>query len=203
LLVIFIARKSGSVTSTNLIIAGIIVGSILSSGISFLKSLSGEKVSAIIFWLLGSLSARGWNHVAVGFPFIIAGIIVCIYFSRDLNILSLGEKEARFLGVNPRRTYIVFFIAASMITAACVSISGIIGFVGLIVPHLLRFSLTSDNRVLLPLSALLGGVLLLMADTLSRVLLTVEIPVGVLTTLLGGPFFLYIFIKKNRGINPF
>ncbi len=196
-----IANRNGYLSSSNLIIAGIIVSSILSSGISLLKSASGEQVSAIVYWLMGSLSARTWHHVLLGSIFIIIGILICIYFSEDLNILCLGERESRFLGVNSDKIRKLFFVIASMITAVCVSISGIIGFVGLVVPHMLRFSLTTDNRVLIPIAALLGGLLLLLADTFSRVLLNVEIPVGVMTTLFGGPFFIYIFIKNNNNIH--
>lgn len=200
LLVIKIATKRGYLSSTNLVIAGIIVSSIFSAGISFLKSASGEQVSAIIYWLMGNLAARTWRQVSLSFPFIMCGTLVCNYFAGDLNILSLGEKESRSLGVNVQKIRRIFLITASLMTAVCVSVSGIIGFIGLIVPHLLRFALTSDNRALIPLSALLGGMLLLLADNVSRVLFEVEVPVGVITTLFGGPFFIYIFIKKNKAI---
>jgi iron complex transport system permease protein len=200
LLVIKIATRGGYMSSSNLVIAGIIVSSILSAGISFLKNASGEQVSAIIYWLMGNLSARAWNHVTVSAPLIALGTLVCTWFAGDLNILCLGEQEARSLGVNTQKIRRIYLITASLITAVCVSVSGIIGFIGLIVPHLLRFWLTSDNRALIPLSALLGGTLLLLADNVSRVLFDVEIPVGVMTTLLGGPFFMYLFITRNKAI---
>jgi iron complex transport system permease protein len=200
LLVMKIAKRNGYMSSSNLIIAGIIVSSILSAGISFLKSASGEQVSVIIFWLMGSLDSRTWNQVALSFPIITILTLICIYFSDDLNILALGEKQARALGVNTKKIRNIFLISAAMITAICVSVSGIIGFIGLIVPHMLRFSLTSDNKALIPLSALLGSLLLLFADNISRVLFNVEIPVGVITTLFGGPFFIYIFMSKNKSI---
>ena len=200
LLVIKIATRNGYLSPTNLIIAGIIVSSILSAGMSFLKSASGEQVSAIIYWLMGNLAARTWQQVTVSIPFMLVGTLVCTYFAADLNILSLGEKESRSLGVNVQKIRRIYLITASLMTAVCVSVSGIIGFIGLIVPHLLRFWLTSDNRALIPLSALLGGTLLLLADNVSRVLFEIEIPVGVITTLFGGPFFIYLFIKKNKAI---
>lgn len=200
LLVIKIATRGGYMSSSNLVIAGIIVSSILSAGISFLKNASGEQVSAIIYWLMGNLAARTWNHVAVSTPLIALGTLVCTYFAGDLNILCLGEQEARSLGVNTQKVRRVYLVTASLLTAVCVSVSGIIGFIGLIVPHVLRFWLTSDNRALIPLSALLGGTLLLLADNASRVFFEVEIPVGVITTLLGGPFFIYLFITRNKAI---
>lgn len=200
LIVMKIANIDGYMSSSNLVIAGIIVSSILSAGISFLKSTSGEQVFAIIYWLMGSLNSRTWSQVIVSFPIIIICTFICIYFADDLNILAFGEKEARGLGVNTKRTRNIFLICASLITAVCVSVSGIIGFIGLVVPHIVRFSLTSDNRYLIPISSLLGAILLLMADNISRSLFNIEIPVGVITTLFGGPFFIYIFTSRNKSI---
>ncbi len=197
-LVVSIAKVKGYINTANLVIAGIIVSTILSAAISLIKSAAGEQVAAIVYWLMGSLAARSWEHVYLGLPFIVLGTLVCIYFSGDLNIMCLGEQEARTLGVDTQKVRRIFLICGSLITAICVSISGIIGFVGLIVPHMLRFLIGSDNRILLPLSAVFGGLLLLLADTAARVLLNVEIPVGVVTTLLGGPFFIYIFVSRKK-----
>ncbi|MCP4401417.1 MAG: iron ABC transporter permease [bacterium] len=195
--VIKIASRNGYVSAANLIIAGIIVSSIFSAGISLLKSLSGEQVATIVAWLMGSLAARTWPQVLLALPFVLGGTLVCSYFAGELNLLSLGEQESRALGVNVQTVRRIYTITASLLTAVCVSVSGIIGFVGLIVPHLLRFAVSSDNRALIPLSALLGGVLLLLADNVSRLLFALEIPVGVITTLFGGPFFIYVFVKRN------
>ncbi|MBF8982571.1 iron ABC transporter permease [Lutibacter sp. B2] len=198
LLVIYIAKVNGYLSSSNLIIAGIIVSSILSAAIKLLKNFAGENVSAIVNWLMGSLASRSWSHVYVSFPIIIVCVLVCWYYSQDLNLLCLGENEARALGVDTQKIRRIFLICGSLITAVCVAVSGVIGFIGLIVPHILRFSIGSDNRSLVPLSGILGALLLLLADTGARSLMNVEIPVGVLTTLLGGPFFIYIFVKKNK-----
>ncbi len=197
-LVLRIARVDGTLSPSNMIIAGIIVSSIFSAGISFLKSMSGEGVSAIIYWLMGSLSARSWMHVGLLVTVIGSCMAICFYYADDLNLMCLGDQEARNLGVDTQRVRWILLISGSLMTAVCVSVSGIIGFIGLIVPHLLRFLVGSDNRVLLPLSGLLGGLLLLLADTVTRVLLNIEIPVGVFTTLFGGPFFIVIFVKKNK-----
>ncbi|MBO8138379.1 MAG: iron ABC transporter permease [Desulfotomaculum sp.] len=198
--VISISRTGGYVSAANLVIAGIIVSCILSAAISLIKSMSGEQVSAIVSWLIGSLAARSWEHFLFGFPLVITCTLLCCYYAEDLNILSLGDQEARNLGIDGSRLRIVFLVCGALITAVCVSISGIIGFVGLVVPHLLRLLVGSDNRILIPLCALTGGVLLLSADTFARSFMNVEIPVGVLTTLLGGPFFFYIFRKRNKYI---
>lgn len=196
--VIIIAGRGGGLLSSNLIIAGIIVSAILSSGISFLKMLAGENVGAIVFWLMGSLSSRSWNDVLLVFPVVFIGGAVAFAFSNDLNVMTMGDKSATALGVNTKRLRLLYLIVGSCITAACVSVCGIIGFIGLIVPHMLRFRFTSDNRVLIPLSASAGGMLLSIADNATRLLTTSEIPVGVLMTLIGGPFFIYIFVKRGK-----
>ena len=198
LIVMSMARVGGYVSSANLVIAGIIVSSILSAAISMVKSLAGEQVSAIVSWLIGSLAAKSWEHVLYGWPLILAACILCYYYAGDLNIVSLGDREARSLGVNASRLRIILLAAGALITAVCVAIGGIIGFVGLIVPHMVRMLTGSDNKALIPLCGLTGGILLLTADTFGRSVGNIEIPVGVLTTLLGGPFFVYIFRLRNK-----
>ncbi|MDR1575413.1 MAG: iron ABC transporter permease [Treponema sp.] len=197
--VIFIAEGRGGLETTNLIMAGIIVSAVFQAGLSFLKMLSGENVSAIVFWLMGSLAGRDWKDAALLAVTVIPAVVLAAAFSGDLNILSLGDREARSLGLNAKRTRFLFLLLGACMTAVCVSVAGIIGFVGLVVPHLLRFSVSSDNRLLTPLSALLGAVLLTAADTAVRLIGSGEIPVGVLTTLLGGPFFIWIFMKRKNG----
>ncbi len=194
--VIAIAQKGGGILTSNLILAGIIISSILSSGISFIKMIAGENVSAIVFWLMGSLSSRQWNDVRLVAPIVIIGGLIAWVFADDLNIMVLGDESAQTLGVNTQRTRLVYLIIGSAITAACVSVSGIIGFIGLIVPHILRFWTTANNRVLIPLSAVTGALILCLADNTVRLISSSEIPVGVLTTLIGGPFFIYIFLHK-------
>ncbi|GHV82887.1 corrinoid ABC transporter permease [Spirochaetia bacterium] len=198
--VLLIAERGSGLESSNLIMAGIIVSAVLQAGISFIKMISGENVGAIVFWLMGSLAARSWNDVLILAPAVSAALIPAIIFSQDLNILSLGSRSAQSMGLNVQRARILYLLLGAIITACCVSVCGIIGFVGLVVPHLLRFTLTSDNRLLLPLSALSGALLLTAADNCVRLLSKGEIPVGVLTTLLGGPFFIYIFLRKFKRI---
>jgi iron complex transport system permease protein len=197
IVVILMANRSSGLNASNLIISGIIVGSVLSAGITFIKNAAGEDVAAIVFWLMGNLSARTWSDVLILFPFTFVGCMICFYYSNEINILCMGDENAKKLGVNVKRTRWILLITASLMTAACVSVSGIIGFVGLVVPHLLRFGLTSNNQYLLPLSALLGGLLLMVADNITRILFVSEIPVGVLTTLIGGPFFMFLFTRRN------
>jgi iron complex transport system permease protein len=195
--VILIAGRGNDLAGANLIMAGIIVSAILQAGISFMKMLSGENVGAIVFWLMGSLSAKTWKDAALLASVVPAACIAAAFFSGNLNVLSLGSREAGSLGVEVKRTRFLYLLLGSGVSAVCVSVCGIIGFVGLVVPHLLRFSLSSDNRILIPLAALSGALLLALADTCARLLGSGEIPVGVLTTLLGGPFFIYIFMHGS------
>jgi len=196
--VMTIAQKGGGFVTHNIIISGIIISSIFSSGISFLKVISGENVSAIVFWIMGSLSSKNWNDVLILFPVILTTIVIAFIFSNELNIISLGEKDAQSLGVDTVKLKYLYLIIGSIITAFCVSVCGVIGFIGLIVPHILRKWVSCDNRILIPFSSLFGGLLLCIADNISRIVSNGEIPVGVFTTLLGGPFFIYIFTKGKE-----
>jgi len=197
LAVMFISSSGGQTSSNNLILSGIIVAAILSAGISFIKYVADEQVSIIIFWLMGSFGSKSWTDVFLIFLFVLTGFVICLFFARDLNIMTLGDRSAGSLGIETNRLRIVLLVTASLITAGCVSVSGIIGFVGLVIPHLMRFFVGPDNRKLLPASALVGAILLLCADTITRAVLPTEIPIGVLTALIGGPFFCYIFRKRR------
>ncbi len=195
--VIYLSSTGGGLSSNNLILSGIIVAAILSAGISFLKYIADEQVSVIIFWLMGSFGSKTWADVVLTLSFVGFGFCVFVFHSRDLNLLSLGDRTASSLGVDAKRTSLVLLITASLVSAACVSVSGIIGFVGLLVPHMMRFLTGPDNRKLMPVSLLAGAILLLCADTITRAILPREIPIGVLTALIGGPFFCYIFRKHH------
>jgi iron complex transport system permease protein len=186
-----------TLSSNNLILSGIIVAAILSAGISFLKYIADENVAVIIFWLMGSFASMTWTKVWLTFVFICLGSGVAMFFARDLNLMSQGNRAAASLGVDTRRVTLILLVTASMVAAVCVSISGIIGFVGLLVPHMMRSFTGPDNRKLIPVAFLAGATLLLGADTVTRAILPVEVPIGVLTALIGGPFFCYIFRKRQ------
>ena len=197
MIVMYLASSAGGFSSNNLILSGIIVAAILSAGISFFKYAADERVSVLIFWLMGSLSARTWADAGFTATVMVLGTAVCVFFSRDLNLMSLGTRTATSLGVDVRKLSPVLLVCASLMAAICVSITGIIGFVGLLIPHLVRSVSGPDNSRLIPLSMLTGGILLLAADTLTRAVLPEELPIGVLTALIGGPFFCYIFRKRQ------
>jgi iron complex transport system permease protein len=199
--VIYLSASGEGLSSNNLILSGIIVAAILSAGISFLKYVADEQVSVIIFWLMGSFGSKTWLDVGLAFVFVSIGLLVCVFFARDLNLMSLGARTAASLGVDTRRVPLILLVTASLVAGVCVSISGIIGFVGLLVPHMVRFITGPDNRRLIPVSLLVGAILLLTADTITRAVLPAEIPIGVLTALIGGPFFCYIFRKRQKGMH--
>ena len=197
--VMSLSSFNGEMSSNNLILSGIIVAAILSAGISFLKYMADEQVSIIIFWLMGSFASKTWAEVSLSCVCVLAGFLICLFFARDLNIMSLGDRSANSLGISAGRVRMILLVTASFMTAVCVSVSGIIGFVGLIVPHLMRFFTGADNRKLIPASGFAGAGLLLGADTITRAVLPIEVPIGVLTALIGGPFFCYIFRQRRVG----
>jgi len=200
-IIVKIAGFNQTLHSSRLILAGIIISSTLSAAIGLLKSMAGEDVSAMIFWLMGNLAAKSWTQVLILFPTITIAIILAKHFANDLDILTLGIHEAKNIGVDSERLVKFYLVIGAFITAVCVSISGIIGFVGLVIPHLVRMSFTSKHKYLIPISSLVGAIVLSLADNITRLMFVVEIPVGVLTTLIGGPFFIYIYLNKSSGEN--
>ncbi|MEA1967796.1 MAG: iron ABC transporter permease [Thermodesulfobacteriota bacterium] len=190
-------NSSASLSSNTLILSGIIVGAILSAGISFLKYTADEQVAVIIFWLMGSFASKTWFDVVLTLLFLGGGFVTAMFFARDLNLVSLGERSATSLGVDTRKVTLILLVTGSLLAAISVSVSGIIGFVGLLVPHMVRFVTGPDNRKLVPVSMLVGASLLLCADTITRAVLPHEIPIGVLTAIIGGPIFCWIFKKGH------
>ena len=196
-----LSAGDAQLSSNTLILSGVIVAAILSAAIGFIKYMADEEVNVIIFWLMGSFTGKSWHDVGLLLLILFPGMLFCCYYARDLNIMALGNVTANTLGVDTARLRKQLLVCASIITATCVSVAGVIGFIGLIVPHMLRMIVGPDNRILLPATFLAGGVLLLFADTLTRAVLPHEIPIGVLTALIGGPFFCYIFRRRQMGLH--
>ena len=196
-LVYFIASSRGRVMPESMILAGVIVAAFLSALISFMKSIAGEKLASVVFWIMGSFSGALWSQVLLLLPYCIICSVILQAHAGALNIMAMGDTTALQLGVEVNRVRRRLLLVAALLTAAVVSVSGVIGFVGLVVPHINRILLGPDHRRLLPASALLGGLVLVAADTLARTVAgATEIPVGVVTALLGAPFFCVIFKKK-------
>ena len=159
-----------------------------------------DQLPAITYWLMGSLTSARMTDVAFAFVPIAAGVVVLMCLRWRINLLTMGDDEALTMGVNARRIRMAVMVAATLITAACVAVSGMIGWVGLVIPHLTRMVVGSDYRRLLPASMLIGASFLLMVDNISRLAYTAEIPIGILTAFVGAPFFLYLIMRKKRGL---
>ncbi len=184
-----------------LILGGIISGALFTSLLSMVKYIADpyDELPAIVYWLMGSLSmADGATLRTVALP-MLAGIGMLFCFSGYLNITSMGDEEARSLGVNVRRIRVLFILVSTLISAVTVALGGMIGWVGLVVPHMARMIVGPDNRVLLPTAALMGAAYLLVVDDISRLILNVEIPIGILTSLVGIPFFALILRNAKKG----
>lgn len=196
ILVYIISQRNGRVTIETLLLCGVAVSAFLSACLSFIMYISGNSLHQIMFWMMGGFWNIYWDNVLLGLLLPLACIIL-FFFSRDLNVMSLGEEEAVHLGVNTERTKRILLIVSAFITGIAVSIAGCIGFVGLIIPHLMRILTGPDHRILLPASMMAGSILLMWADTAARTL-PVEIPVGIITAFLGAPFFIYLLRRRTR-----
>lgn len=194
-----VAGKSSN--SAMFLLAGVTVTFLNSAGVAFLTVLAGDRLPALVFWLMGGLETISWAELAPTAPIIIIGLAGMLYFSRDLNAMLFGEEQAKSLGVNTERVKIILVALTTLVTATAVSITGIIGFVGLIIPHVMRLVVGSDHRILLPSSMITGASFLLISDTVARtIMLPIEIPVGVVTAVVGGPFFIYLLRRQRRFI---
>lgn len=201
LLVYRIAVSYGHLPVHTLLLAGVILNAIFSAMIMFITSIiDPNRAFAIMSWLMGTLMAPDYPALAALAVYLLAGGLVLFRQGGALNLMTLGEEPARALGVEVERVKKIVFVCAALLTGAVVSVSGLIGFVGMVVPHAMRLLTGADHRLLLPASALVGGMFLTAADALARtVLAPAEIPVGVVTALVGGPFFIYLLMVKKRG----
>jgi iron complex transport system permease protein len=200
-LVYSISSARGKVSVTTLLLSGIALSAMLSAMTSFIMIFRANDLAKIIFWIMGGLTAASWYKFNIIAPMVVVLIMISGFYMRDLNIISLGDERAAQLGVQTDRVKKILLIMASLIAALAVSISGIIGFVGLITPHILRLIVGPDHKILYPTSAVAGGIVLLMSDTLARtILMPREIPVGIITSIVGVPFFLYLLVKSKKQV---
>ncbi|WP_192846599.1 FecCD family ABC transporter permease [Dehalogenimonas formicexedens] len=193
-----IAKVGTSIPVTTLILGGVAVGSLLMALVNFIITISGDKIHGIVFWMMGSFSSSQWSDVEIALPIILLGSGFIFLFARSLNIIQLGEDQAKQLGVDIEKMKVMLLAAATIITAAAVSFVGIIGFVGIIIPHAIRLIWGADYRFLLPFSALVGAIFLIGADIVSRSVGASEIPIGIITALCGAPFFMYLLRKRTK-----
>ncbi len=198
--VYFLGRRGGQIDSATLLLAGIVTASFLSAVIMFLMTtLSGRDLRGMAFWLMGDLASPPAVDLRWLYFLLIVGVGSMYTTASDLNLILTGEQEARHLGVNVSRVKMVVYVAASVLTGLAVSVSGAIGYVGLLVPHVMRMIFGSDYRLLIPASAIGGAILIVIADTLARtVVAPTELPVGAMTALAGAPVFIYLMRRRVR-----
>ncbi len=201
-LVYTISRSGGSnIKTETLVLAGVAVSSLISAIVSFLTYIApSEKMGSIVFWSMGSLGDAGWDEISLALPLIIIGIILMVTQARNLNAMMLGDAHAMDLGVDVRRTRLFLLVVSSLVVAACVCFAGTIGFVGLVIPHIVRLILGPDNRVILPVSVVGGAAFVIMCDYISHFVAQYYgvLPIGVVTALIGAPFFIYLLCRRKK-----
>ena len=187
-------------STLSMVLAGILVSSLFSAGLSYIKLVADttNELPAITYWLMGSLASMTWMHVLYVLPIILIGLIPLFLLKWRINILTLGEDEARSLGVNTGLLRLAVIVCATLLTAAAVSITGVIGWVGLVIPHFARMAFGCDYRRLIPVSVVMGACFLLAVDDCARTMATIEVPIGILTAFLGAPIFAYLLITGGR-----
>ena len=194
-----ISRVAGGKRVLTLVLAGIMVGSLFSAGTSFIKLVAdpSNQLPEITYWLMGSLSGARWNEVGLAVIPMLIGLLPLLLLRWRVNVLTLGDDEARTMGVNAGRVRLLVILCATLITASSVAVSGMIGWVGLVIPHLSRKLVGNDYRYLMPASMLFGAAFLLAVDDVSRNLMALEIPIGILTAFVGAPFFIWLITRKG------
>ncbi len=199
-LVLLIARATPGSPLLMIILGGTVVGAMFQAMVSFVTYIADpyQELPSIVFWLLGSLATASYHKVLVALVPIAIGVSVAIALRWRLNILAMGDEDAASLGLKPARMRAVLLACVALITAGAVAVAGVISWVGLMVPHLVRMMVGTDNRIVVPASALLGASYLTLIDTLSRTLSSAEIPIGILTALIGAPFFVLLLVRNRR-----
>jgi iron complex transport system permease protein len=199
-LVATLATRRGVMETLSLLLAGVAVSYTLAALTSFVLVVRREQMSRIVFWMMGGLQGATWQQVGIVGAMLVVGLAVPLVFARELNILLLGDERAGELGVDVERVKRIILAAASVVVSAAVSVSGLIGFVGLMTPHAARLVLGPDHRLLLPASVLSGAIVMVLADLIARVVLApVELPVGIVTAIAGGPVFVWLLVRSQRG----
>jgi len=199
LLVVRLASTRGRLDPTSLLLAGVALSYTLAAVTSFLMVVSREQMSAIVYWMMGGFSQASWPYVAMIAPMLLLGAILPLLSTRELNLMLLGDERAGHMGLSVERFKLLMLASAALMTAAAVAVAGLIGFVGLMVPHMVRIVLGPDHRRLLPASLLAGAIVLVLADLVARTIIApIEIPVGIVTAVLGGPFFIWLLVRGER-----
>jgi iron complex transport system permease protein len=198
-ILLFIGQKQMGMESSTILLSGVIINAFFTAIIMFfIATATNDRLHTMLFWLYGDLSQSRFAESALTGPAVLAGFVILYCFARHLNLMTAGEEAAIHLGVDVRRAKLICFLVVSLIVGLVVAFSGLIGFVGLVIPHMARMAFGSDHRVLMPASALGGAIFLIAADTLARTVISPsELPVGVITAFLGAPFFIYLLRKRG------
>lgn len=197
----FISRHKGQTPVIALVISGVVIASLFSAFVSLMKYISpDEQLREITFWMMGGFYYASWHDVIITVPIIMVAFVIVFALAWKLNILSMGDEEARSLGVNPEFYRLLLIFVTTLVSAVCVSQVGIIAWVGLMAPHASRMLFGADNTYVIPGGALLGAIFLLLCDTLARTITSAEIPVGILTSIVGAPFLIFLLRSKGRQI---
>lgn len=200
-LIYSIARVGNKIPTITLLLSGVAVSFLFSSMITMLMVFNREQIENIVLWTMGSIAAASWRQVWLLAPIVLTGAVIIMTYARDLNLMATGDETAQSLGVEVEKAKKVLLVVSAVLVGACVSVSGIIGFVGLIIPHMVRLLLGSDHRSVLPFSAVGGAIFMVICDTLARNLVPpAEMPVGAITSLFGAPFFIYLLVKSKRKV---
>ncbi len=198
-IVLFLGQKRMGMESSTILLSGVIINAFFTAIIMFfIATATDDRLHTMLFWLYGDLSQSKFAESALTGPAVLAGFVVLYCFARHLNLMTAGEDSALHLGVDVRKAKLICFLVVSLVVGLVVAFSGLIGFVGLVIPHLARMAFGSDHRLLMPVSALGGAIFLIAADTLARTVISPsELPVGVITAFLGAPFFIYLLRKRG------
>lgn len=195
-----IATKDGDTSALSLILSGVVISSLFTAFLSILQiMIDPMKLQGLIYWIMGSMHTSSWQKIYSVFPYMLVGFLLTYIFRWKLNILALGEKESIILGVNPQKYKLIFILSATLLASSAVSVSGIISLVGLMIPHMLRMVFGPDNSKMIPMSFCLGASYLAIVDCFSRNLCSFEIPIGILTTIVGAPYFIALIRKTKAG----
>lgn len=200
-LVYRVSKINGEISTTSMLLTGTAISTMLSAVISLLMTFNNDKIVKVYMWTMGSFSSATWEKVSFLSFFVCIGTAILIGFARKLNVLMMGEEDAKCLGINTEKTRRVIIVVASLLVAATVSVSGVIGFVGLIVPHCVRMISGSDNRRLMPYAFFVGAIFLTVCDTMARTIAApTEIPVGIITSIFGAPYFIVLVLTRKRRV---
>ncbi len=188
-------------TSVTLLLSGVAMNFLLSAMMSLSMYFNREQLEDIIFWTMGSFSSASWEKLLFISPVMVIGLIILLFYHREMDLLLLGDEAARSMGLSIKRTRVILLVISTLLTASAVAISGVIGFVGLVTPHIMRMIVGPSHKRLLPLAVILGGLFTLLADTIARgVLENSEIPVGIITSMTGAPFFIYLLRSQKKEV---